>query len=81
MTEKFKKLYKDNVVVEILMVNPPSGQLIRKGRSLQAVNDKVSSTFYIEEASLTIFLYIEANVMAHFIKEHYFKKVIDLYIR
>lgn len=53
MTEQFKKLYKDNVVVEILMVNPPSGQLIRKGRSLQAVNEKVSSAFCVGEVSLT----------------------------
>ncbi|XP_045199506.2 renin receptor-like [Mercenaria mercenaria] len=44
MTEQFKILYKDNVVVEILMVNPPSDQLIRKVRSLKAAEETKNVT-------------------------------------
>lgn len=38
MTEQFKILYKDNVVVEILLVTPQKGQ-VRKVRSLKAVEE------------------------------------------
>ncbi|XP_061189496.1 renin receptor-like [Saccostrea echinata] len=38
MTEDFKKLYKDNVVVEVLAINPEK-KYIRKTRSLMAVDD------------------------------------------
>nr|XP_022341377.1 renin receptor-like [Crassostrea virginica] len=43
MTEDFKKLYKDNVVVEVLTVNPGQGSYVRKvrkTRSLMAAEDK-----------------------------------------
>ena len=41
MTESFKTIYKNNVVVEILMITPQKGH-IRKVRSLKAEDDKVS---------------------------------------
>ena len=43
MTESFKTIYKNNVVVEILMITPQKGH-IRKVRSLKAdpEPDKVS---------------------------------------
>ncbi|XP_034329013.2 renin receptor isoform X3 [Magallana gigas] len=39
MTDDFRKLYKDNVVVEVLTVNPGLGIYVRKTRSLMAVDD------------------------------------------
>lgn len=39
MTDDFRKLYKDNVVVEVLTVNPDLGVYVRKTRSLMAVDD------------------------------------------
>lgn len=38
MTDDFRKLYKDNVVVEVLTVNPDLGVYVRKTRSLMAVD-------------------------------------------
>ncbi|XP_048745109.2 renin receptor-like [Ostrea edulis] len=38
MTDDFRKLYKDNVVVEVLTVNPEQGGYVRKTRSLMAVD-------------------------------------------
>lgn len=38
MTDDFRKLYKDNVVVEVLTVNPGLGIYVRKTRSLMAVD-------------------------------------------
>lgn len=39
MTEQLKTLYKDNVVVEVLAVHSPHDNLIRKSRSLKAVEE------------------------------------------
>jgi hypothetical protein len=38
MTDDFRKLYKDNVVVEVLTVNPEQGGYVRRTRSLMAVD-------------------------------------------
>lgn len=37
MTEDFKKLYKDNVVVEVLTVNPGQGSYVRKVRKTRSL--------------------------------------------
>ena len=43
MTESFKTIYKNNVVVEIIMITPQDKLLVRKVRSLKA-DDTVSNT-------------------------------------
>ena len=58
MTEQFKILYKNNVVVEILLVNPPQGQ-IRKVRSLKAVN---VDGIIVSVQSVSLQLYIFCTV-------------------
>ena len=37
MTEDFKKLYKDNVVVEVLTVNSEQGSYVRKVRKARSL--------------------------------------------
>ena len=44
MTEDFKKLYKDNVVVEVLTIIPEKTGYVRKVRSLKA--DPVSTQLH-----------------------------------
>lgn len=50
VTKDFRKLYKDNVVVEVLMVPAPEKPLVRKSRSLLQVTSPtvvcVSATSY-----------------------------------
>ena len=46
MTEDFKKLYKDNVVVEVLTIIPEKTGYVRKVRSLKADPTPVSTQLH-----------------------------------
>lgn len=47
MTEDFKKLYKDNVMIEVLTIVPEKAGYVRKVRSLKA--DPTPVSIYLEK--------------------------------
>ena len=54
MTEDFKKLYKDNVVVEVLTIIPEKTGYVRKVRSLKADPTPVSTQLHNKKYALFI---------------------------
>ena len=54
MTEDFKKLYKDNVVVEVLTIIPEKTGYVRKVRSLKADPTVVSTHYTTKKYALFI---------------------------